>query len=87
MGDICTVQGYYTKIMVNETMDCMVCDNTIEAQLPHDKLSFVDKVWIVAREYNWVMGQGEFGIFICCPDCYPKAFDRSKGGSVGFLRS
>jgi hypothetical protein len=72
---------------MKEIIKCMVCDNSVKTELPHEQLSLQEKAWLVARHENWAMGQGKYGIFICCPDCYPLAFDRSKGGSVGFLRA
>lgn len=72
--------------MIYEKIRCMVCENTINAKLPSNNLTLQDKMWIVSRLYNWAGAQGEYGIFLCCEDCYKNAFDKSKGGKVGFLK-
>lgn len=66
------------------TATCMVCQDTTELDLP-DHVPFHSFAWSVAAMKSWVMSMGDHGIFLCCPDCYLKAFDRSEG-NVGKLR-
>ena len=65
---------------------CMVCGatvaldapNAVVKTLPHPAPLFM-RAEIAAREHDWAIGNGEYGILLCCPDCYPKAFDTSEG--------
>ncbi len=63
-------------------IECMVCEQSVST--PKD--SFRERVGFVVHWKDWAMSEGAHGLFLCCPDCYSKAFDLSKGGKVGFLR-
>ena len=68
-----------------KVVKCQLCPATVTFSAPK-AWDYHTLVWVVSKEKNWAMSQSKEGIFVCCPDCYPRAFDRSKGGSVGFLR-
>lgn len=64
-------------------VSCMVCDR----EIPTDaRLSFLQRASRAVRDHQWASSEGAHGFFLCCPTCYPAAFDLSKGGNVGFLR-
>ena len=67
------------------TAKCMVCGTTVVLDVDWPDIPMSDRAWIAASQHNWAMGNGEYGILLCCPDCYPKAFDTSVG-SVGRVR-
>jgi len=63
----------------------MVCKNKLEIPGPEHS-TFVDLAFIASTRHNWAYSQGAHGAFLCCEDCYPKAFTLEFGGSVGKLR-
>ena len=72
---------------MNYILRCMLCPNTTIIDIsnfPNKEFYFIC-MW-AAKMRNWAMSSGVDGHFICCEECYPKAFDLSKGGLVGFLR-
>jgi hypothetical protein len=64
---------------------CMVCDQTVNVDVSERAL-FVERAMAAARDHDWAMAEGVYGVFLCCHDCHPVAFDQSRGGNVGFLR-
>jgi hypothetical protein len=60
----------------------MVCNKTIEVeQFSDDTISLF---FATAMKYEWQVSNGEYGCFICCPDCIEIAYD--PNGRLGFLK-
>ena len=72
---------------MNYVLRCMLCQNTTVIDISNfQSKEFYYIADYAARKRNWASSYGAEGTFICCEECYPKAFDKSKGGEVGFLR-
>ena len=64
----------------------MLCPNTTEIDISNlwaQEFYYICEYAV--RKRNWAMSY-RYGTFICCEECYPKAFDLSKGGQVGLLK-
>lgn len=70
---------------VTHEVKCMLCQKTTKIEGQEDW-----PFWLVAdmaaRNKAWATSRSSKGVFICCPDCYPKAFTLEFGGRVGQLR-
>ena len=70
---------------MNKIIGCMLCSNTTTIDT-YEEMPFWLMADMVAREQNWATARSSRGVFLCCQECYPKAFTLEFGGSVGRLR-
>lgn len=64
---------------------CMICGCVESANLPDDIDDEILAVKRVIRDNDWAGSFQKQGYFVCCPECYPNAFDTSVG-EVGRLK-
>lgn len=65
-------------------VECHICDAKIFIEFVNITLHRFF-LYEAAAKLGWVTSMGQNGIFICCEECYPKAFDTSVG-NVGRLK-
>lgn len=85
-----------TEVKVAESkVKCFLCDATVAVDtseiLPGNRNDPCYLAEAASRQFGWLWSMGGLtvetsGWFTCCPDCFPKAIDRSHGGKVGHLK-